>query len=122
MAIAPVPNLVFNWHVDCSLKTSFVLVGYQDAGRDWPAPPQDDLMTDLAFADLLAAVLSSETSATIPTTKHRHTEAYRLGYAFGLARALLVSVVARGVRKSVLDLCSRTMGKNHFTTRTTWPI
>jgi len=77
--------------MECYTGNLDVLAGYYIAAHDWQIWRKDDLLTDVEFANLLATELSPGTLATMHAAESWYTEAYQIGYAFGLVRALLIS-------------------------------
>lgn len=77
--------------LECYTGNLDVLAGYHIAAHDWQMWRREDLLTDVAFANLLATELSPGTLATMHAAESWFTKAYQIGYAFGLVRALLIS-------------------------------
>lgn len=76
--------------LDCSADADFSS-GYHIATQDWHIWRKNELLKDAEFAKLLEAELSLDTLAMMHETETWYTEAYQIGYAFGLVHALLIS-------------------------------
>ncbi|HEU5376423.1 MAG TPA: hypothetical protein VFV38_13345 [Ktedonobacteraceae bacterium] len=81
--------------VECVTGNLDVLAGYHIAAHDWQRFRKDDLLTDTEFGDFLAIELAPSMLAAMHAVEPWYTEAYQIGYAFGLVRALLLMVVIK---------------------------
>lgn len=68
-----------------------LVAGYYIAAHDWHAWKKEELLTDVGFAGCLENELSPRTLAVMHSAEDWYTEAYQIGYGFGLAHALLSS-------------------------------
>src|SRR5579885_3295531 len=77
--------------LECATGMLDALAGYHIAAHDWQCLTKDDLLTDTQFAEFLETELAPGLLAAMHAAEPWYTEAYQIGYAFGLVRALLIS-------------------------------